>query len=178
MWKPNFPVKAWYVKQPLGYLWLWTNFKDSVKLHCTEETESDSSYHDCEEIESFNEEGCQENPSKSAFVRNTEAVNIDCLTPQNTKYEQDRQPEIHMIKEWKRDGRRPDWFQVALYTPDLKAYRSAWESLVFMDEILYKQKPIYIDPQNKPRIVLPSVLRKKCFTLLHDTVTSAHLGSQ
>ena len=153
--------------------------QDLFKLHCAEETDSDSSYYDCEEeIESFNDEGCQENQSKSAYVRNTEAVNIDCLTPQNIKNEQDRQPEIQMIKEWKRDGKRPDWSQVAQYPPELKAYWSAWESLILMDEILYKQKPINIGPQNKPRIVLPSVLRKKCFTLLHDTVTSAHLGSQ
>ena len=153
--------------------------QDPFKLHCAEETDSDSSYYDCEEeIESFSEEGCQENQPKLAYVRNTEAVNIDCLTPQNIKYEQDRQPEIQMIKEWKRDGKRPDWSQLAQYTPELKAYWSAWESLILMDEILYKQKPINIGPQNKPRIVLPSVLRKKCFTLLHDTVTSAHLGSQ
>ena len=88
--------------------------QDPFKLHCAEETDSESSYYDCEEeIERFNEEGCQENQSKSAYVRNTEAVNIDCLTPQNIKYEQDRQPEIQMIKEWKRDGKRPDWSQVA-----------------------------------------------------------------
>ena len=71
-----------------------------------------------------------------------------------------------MIKEWKRDGKRPDWSQVAQYTPELKAYWSAWESLILMDEILYKQKPINIGPQNKPRIVLPSVLRKKLFHLV------------
>ena len=57
-----------------------------------------------------------------------------------------------------------------------KAYWSSWESLILMNEILYKQKPINIGLENKPRIVLPMALRKKCFTLLHDTVTSAHLG--
>ena len=43
---------------------------------------------------------------------------------------------------------------------------------------MYKQKPINIGPENKPRIVLPMTLRKKCLSLLHDTVTSALLGSQ
>ena len=154
--------------------------QDSFKLHYTEETDSDSSYYECEEgtKDCDVEEGSQETQSKSTYVRNVEAINIDCLTPHNIKNEQDTQPEIQMIKQWKRDGRRPDWSQIAQYGPELKAYWSSWESLILMDEILYKQKPINIGPENKPRIVLPMALRKKCFTLLHDTVTSAHLGSQ
>ena len=83
-----------------------------------------------------------------------------------------------MIKQWKRDGRRPDWSQIAQNGPELEAYWSSWESLILMDEKLYKQKPIHIGLENKPRIVLPMALRKMCFTLLHDTVSSAHLGSQ
>ena len=154
--------------------------QDSFKLHYTEETDSDSSYYECEEgtQDCVVEEGSQETQSKSAYVRNVEAINIDCLTPHNIKNEQDKQPEIQMIKQWKHEGRRPDWSQIAQYGPELKAYWSSWEYLILMDEILYKQKPINIGPENKPRIVLPMALRKKCFTLLHDTVTSAHLGSQ
>ena len=49
---------------------------------------------------------------------------------------------------------------------------------MLIDEILYKRKPNEVSLESKPRIVLPTVLRKKCFTLLHDSVTSAHLGSQ
>ena len=75
-------------------------------------------------------------------MKNVEAIIIDCLTPPNIKNEQDKQPEIQMIKQWKRDGRNPDWSQIALYGPEVKAYWSSWESLILMDKILYKQKPI------------------------------------
>ena len=105
-------------------------------------------------------------------------INIDCLTPENRKYEQEQQPEIQMIKQWKREDRRPKWSQVAKYSPELKAYWSSWESLILMDEILYKKKPNNVSVENKPRTVLPMALRKKCFTLPHGTVASAHLGSQ
>ena len=89
--------------------------QDSFKLHYSEETDSDSSYYECEEgtQDCDVEEGSQETQSKSAYVRNGEAINIDCLTPHNIKNEQDKQPEIQMIKQWKRDGRRPDWSQIA-----------------------------------------------------------------
>ena len=79
--------------------------QDPFTLHCTEEMDSDSSYYDCEEgrQNSDVEEGIQEIKSGSAYVRNSEAINIDCLTPENIKYEQEQQPEIQMIKQWKRD---------------------------------------------------------------------------
>ena len=138
--------------------------QDPFTLHCTEETDSDSSYYYCEEGRQNTdvEKGTQEIKSGSAYARNSEAINIDCLTPENIKYEQDQQPEIQMTKQWKRDDRRPEWSQVAKYGPELKAYWSSWESLILMHEILYKKKPINASVENKPRIVLPMALRKKC----------------
>ena len=70
--------------------------QDSFKLHYSEETDSDSSYYESEEVTQGCdvEEGSQETQSKSAYVRNVEAINIDCMTPHNIKNEQDKQPEI------------------------------------------------------------------------------------
>ena len=67
--------------------------QDSFKLHYAEETDSGSSYHECEEGTQDCDvaEGSQETQSKSAYVRNVEAINIDCLTPHNIKNEQDNQ---------------------------------------------------------------------------------------
>ena len=155
-------------------------YRDASLLHCTEDTDSDSSYYDAEEgkKETDLEEGRQQIETGSAYVRNTDLVNIDCLAQENVRSEQDQQPEIHMIKQWKSENKMPTWSHVAQYCPELKAYWSAWDSLVVIDEILYKRKLSDKSVENKPRIVLPTVLRKKCFTVLHDTVTAAHLGSQ
>ena len=73
--------------------------QDPFTLHYTEETGSDSSYYDCEEgrQNSDVEEGTQEVKSGSAYVRNSEAINIDCLTLENIKYEQEQQPEIQIL---------------------------------------------------------------------------------
>lgn len=151
---------------------------DTSLLHCNED--SDSIYVDAEEgcEDSNNEEGSKAIQSGSAYVRNMEVINIDCLIPENIRHEQDQQTEISMIKQCKIDGKRPTWTQIAQYGPELKAYWSAWDSLIMKDNILYKDKPSVKLQESKPRIVLPITLRKKCFNLLHDTVTSAHLGSQ
>ena len=151
---------------------------DTSLLHCNED--SDSIYVDAEEgcEDSNNEEGSKALQSGSAYVRNMEVINIDCLIPENIRHAQDQQTEISMIKQCKIDGKRPTWTQIAQYGPELKAYWSAWDSLIMKDNILYKDKPSVKLQESKPRIVLPITLRKKCFNLLHDTVTSAHLGSQ
>ena len=164
----------------LGGTFSMDEIQHPFTLYCTEETDSDSSYYDCEDErhDSDVEEGRKSIKSGSAYVRNSEAINVDCLSPENIKHEQDQQPEIQMITQWKRDDTRPKWSQEAKYGPELKAYWSSWESLILMDEALYKKKPINVSVENKLRIVLPLALRKKCFTFLHDTVTSAHLGSQ
>ena len=60
----------------------------------------DSSYYDAEE-------GRQQTETGSAYVRNTELLNIDCLAPENIRPEQEQQPEIHMIKQWKSENKRP-----------------------------------------------------------------------
>ena len=75
--------------------------QDPFTLHCTEETDSDSSYYDCEEgrQNSDVEERTPEIKSGSAYVRNSEATSIDCLKPENIKYEKDQQSEIQMIKQ-------------------------------------------------------------------------------
>ena len=154
--------------------------EDQYHMCCTEETDSDSSYYDAEEGRQENErdEGNRESKSGSANVRNIMLVNIDSLMPEHIKYEQDQQPKIRTIKQLKTNEEKPNWSEVAQYGPELKAYWSSWESLVVIDDILYKRKPNETSVENKPRVVLPTVLRKKCFTLLHDYAAAAHLGSQ
>ena len=111
----------------LGGTLSMVEYRDASLLHCTEATDSDSSYYDAEEGRQKTdvEEGRQQTETGSAYVRNTELVNVDCLAPENIKSEQDPQPEIHMIKQWKSENKRPTWSQVAQYCPELKAYRSA-----------------------------------------------------
>ena len=89
--------------------------RDYSQLHYTEETDSDSFYYDAEEGRQVtdSEEGSQESKSGSAYVRNVELINIDCLTSEHIKHEQNQQPEIRMIKQWKSDSERPNWSQVA-----------------------------------------------------------------
>ena len=88
------------------------------------------------------------------------------------------QTEIQLIKQWKSEGQRPDWPEIAQYGPELKTYWLAWDSSLIIDGVLYRKKESEGPHDSKLKIILPTALRKKCFTLLHDTVSAGHLGSQ
>lgn len=73
---------------------------------------------------------------------------------------------------------KPVWSNVVKYGCEVKSYWKSWDSLVIKDGILYKIKVSDESEDRIYRIVMPEVLRKKCFVLLHETVTAGHLGSQ
>ena len=80
-------------------------------------TDSDSSYYDAEEgrQEHNRDAGNRESKSGSVNMRNIELINIDSLMPDHIKYEQDQQPEIRTIKQWKTNDEKPNWSEVAQY---------------------------------------------------------------
>ena len=61
---------------------------DDLLLHCTEDTDSDSSFR-CDD-----EEDSKENESRSAYARNVDIIDVDCLALENLKEEQDKKLEI------------------------------------------------------------------------------------
>ncbi len=59
--------------------------------------DGDSSDYDVEEDRRNSDVGVDES-GYTANVRNLDCTNIDCLSPENIKCEQDQQPEIKMIR--------------------------------------------------------------------------------
>ena len=113
---------------------------------------------------------------KTSAVRN---INIECMTPENIRLEQDQDPVIKQIKQWKLAGSRPVWMDVAEHGIELKVYWNQWKALLIVDYLLYKKSLEGSNSgDNENQIVLPSSLRKTAFVLLHETVTSGHLGQQ
>ena len=103
-------------------------------------------------------------------------VDIDCLSPENLRAEQDKDPILSQIKSWKNEGNRPQWSSVAPSNIELKTYWGQWESLCIIDDILYRK----CESSNGARevinqILLPPSLQRKVFQLLHESVTAAHL---
>ena len=94
---------------------------DTYALYYTEGTDSDCSYY-------IDEEGRQEFEVGSVCASAVDAV--DCLTPESIRIEQDNQTEIQLIKQWKAEGRKPDWSEIARYGPELKAYWSTCFALL------------------------------------------------
>ena len=116
--------------------------------------------------------------TEAAAIRNVETVNIDCFTPENIILEQDKHPEISLIKQWKLEDKKPEWSEIAKFGLELKSYWIIWDSLILKDDLLYRAKMIADSEEPRYQIVLPQSLRKKSFSLLHNTVTAGHLGVQ
>ena len=113
---------------------------------------------------------------KTSAVRN---IDIECMTPENIRFEQDQDPVIKQIKQWKLAGSRPVWTDVAEHGIELKVYWNQWKALLIIDDLLYKKNLEGSNSgENENQIVLPSSLRKTAFVLLHETATSGHLGQQ
>ena len=77
------------------------------------------------------------------------------------------------------EGQKPPWTMVAPFGVELKSYWALWESITFIDNIVYR-KWEYCERNGEARnqVILPLSLCKKAFSLLHETVTADHLGQQ
>ena len=85
---------------------------------------------------------------------------------------------MSLIKIWKTEGKKPDWPEIAKYGPELKSYWMMWDSLVVQGGILYRKKVRADSEEFTYQIVLPRLLRRKCFFLLPNTMSAGHLGVQ
>ena len=73
---------------------------------------------------------------KTSAVRN---IKIEFTTPENIRLEQDQDPVIKQIKQWKLAGSRPVWTEVAEHGIELKVYWNPWEALLIIDDLLYRK---------------------------------------
>ena len=62
-------------------------------------------------------------------IRKIDIIDIDCLSPENLRAEQDKDPILSQIKSWKNEGNRPQWSSVAPSNIELKTYWGHWEFL-------------------------------------------------
>ena len=89
-----------------------------------------------------------------------------------------KDPDIRPILEWKeKSANRPGWQQVAPFSPVTKLYWLQWKSLDLRDGVLYRLWETPAGDRVISQLVLPKVLRKEAFHLLHSTPTAGHMGT-
>ena len=81
-----------------------------------------------------------------------------------------------IIKALKEKQTKPEWNEIAPCGDEVKTLWAQWDSLRFIDGILYR---VWEDSSGKRevlQVVVPTVLRKQIFGILHDSKTGGHFG--
>ncbi|KAJ8951545.1 hypothetical protein NQ318_020418 [Aromia moschata] len=71
----------------------------------------------------------------SSVIRKTTAVNDDWQS-ENVLKDQENDPNLKPIVNWKKEDRKPTWEEVSRYSPIVKSYWAQWNSLVLNDGLL------------------------------------------
>ncbi|KAJ8939567.1 hypothetical protein NQ318_014131, partial [Aromia moschata] len=70
-----------------------------------------------------------------SLITKTTAVNDDWLSEKVLK-DQENDPNLKPIVNWKKEDRKPTWEEVSRYSPTVKSYWAQWNSLVLSDGLL------------------------------------------
>ena len=117
--------------------------------------------------------------SQNVAIRPIDLMDIDCMTPENIKLEQEKDSVLSLIRQWKMEGQKPPWTMVEPYGAELKSYWAQWESIIITDNIVYRKwECCERNGEARNQVLLPLSLCRKAIILLHETVTAGHLGQQ
>ncbi|KAJ8937578.1 hypothetical protein NQ318_023109 [Aromia moschata] len=72
---------------------------------------------------------------KDVVIRRLTVVNDD-WQPDELLRDQENDPNLKPIVNWKKEGRKPTWEEVSRYSPTVKSYWAQWNSLVLSDGLL------------------------------------------
>ena len=93
------------------------------------------------------------------------------ISQEDIRIEQEKDPSIQPILQWKRNGTKPDWSTVAHNGRELKVYWYQWDTIEIKDEILCK-KEIRADGTSADYLfIIPVSLRREIFKHLHEYIT-------
>lgn len=93
----------------------------------------------------------------------------------NIKKQQQLDPVLSQLSQWKRDGDRPEWRDVSAAGLPLKAYWAQWGSIREEDGVL-KRELVLDGKKTRCQVLMPSNLQGEVFQHLHAAVTSGHMG--
>ncbi|CAC5385628.1 Retrovirus-related Pol polyprotein from transposon 297,Retrovirus-related Pol polyprotein from transposon opus,Retrovirus-related Pol polyprotein from transposon 17.6 [Mytilus coruscus] len=83
---------------------------------------------------------------------------------------------ISIIIQWKIDEVKPTWADVSHMSPEVKFYWSRLNSLILVNEILYRKWESYNGKHYDLHIVLPASFKRFVLNQVHNTVTGGRLG--
>ena len=144
-----------------------TNTLNSVNL----QTDSGSDHSTCRA--SNTSQQTDETCKPSSNVEKEEFLE---LTQENIQTEQENDSVLKQLLQWKREGVKPAWAEVAPFSPELKSYWHDWDNIELKDGILFKKRFRAIGNDAEYLFLVPTALRKAVFYQLHANITGGHLG--
>ncbi|VEN42942.1 unnamed protein product [Callosobruchus maculatus] len=118
---------------------------------------------------------CNRAETKDAIARRTTVVD-DRWQRTDLQKDQEEDPSLKLIIEWKREDRRPSWQEVSHYSPTVKSYWAQWDSLVMEDGILRLILEDKEEAQERRQTVVPRNRVAKVLGESHSGTCGGHLG--
>ncbi|POS82547.1 hypothetical protein EPUL_004988, partial [Erysiphe pulchra] len=117
---------------------------------------------------------CSKIEEKESCLRTT--VMDENWLPKSLQKDQEDDPELNLLLNWKTKGQRPRWEDVSPLNSRVKSYWAQWDSLILEDGLLKRslENEEGVAARNQlviPRSRVPEVLRK-----LHDGTSGGHFG--
>ncbi|VEN45007.1 unnamed protein product [Callosobruchus maculatus] len=100
----------------------------------------------------------------------------DRWQPTELQKDQEEDPSLKLIIEWKREDRRPSWQEVSPYSPTVKSYWAQWDSLVMEDGILRRILEDKEGTQERRQTVVPRNRVAEVLGEIHSGTNGGHLG--
>ncbi|KAJ8959147.1 hypothetical protein NQ318_022408 [Aromia moschata] len=109
------------------------------------------------------------------ILEKTTAVNDDWLSEKVLK-DQENDPNLKPIVNWKKEDRKPTWEEVSRYSPTVKSYWAQWNSLVLSDGLLKRVLEKSDGTEERKQLIVPRNRVPEVLEEIHNGSTGGHLG--
>ncbi|KAJ8950514.1 hypothetical protein NQ318_015258 [Aromia moschata] len=112
---------------------------------------------------------------KDVVIRRLTVVNDD-WQPDELLRDQENDPNLKPIVNWKKEGRKPTWEEVSRYSPTVKSYWAQWNSLVLSDGLLKRVLEKSDGTEERKQLIVPRNRVPEVLEEVHNGSTGGHLG--
>ncbi|KAJ8953765.1 hypothetical protein NQ318_015422 [Aromia moschata] len=89
---------------------------------------------------------------------------------------QENDPNLKPIVNWKKEDRKPTWEEVSRYSPTVKSYWAQWNSLLLSDGLLKRVLEKSDGTEERKQLIVPRNRVPEVLEEIHNGSTGGHLG--
>ena len=112
---------------------------------------------------------------KLATLTRTTVVD-DRWQPEDLRKDQEKDPDLKIILEWKNGDSRPVWEDVARHSQNVKSYWAQWDSIMVEDGILKRAMENTEGTETKVQLIIPRNRVPEVLKEIHDGSGGGHFG--